>query len=117
MNRRADGRHRVDEVHVDDTALTLPASADPGPLTPVTPDLPGRFSVQLLDDQWFIGPLGAVQRVEDAPWLENWLAANGINGPDALDFAGDRELEQRFRTDLALSRHSIPANETTGQAP
>jgi hypothetical protein len=45
------------------------------------------------------------------------LAANGFNGPDVLDFAGDHDLEQRFRTDLAPGLNPIPANETTGEAP
>jgi hypothetical protein len=66
VNRKAEGRHRVDEVPLDDTALAPLASADQPPLTPITPDLPGRFSVQLLDDHWFIGSPGAVQRIEDA---------------------------------------------------
>jgi hypothetical protein len=115
VNRKAEGRHRVEEVPLDDTGLALPASTDQVPLTPITPDLPGRFSVQLLDDHWFIGPPGAVQRIEDAQWLDNWLAANGFNGPDALDFAGDHDLEQRFRTELATGLDPIPANETTGE--
>ena len=50
---------------------------------PVTPDLPGRFSVQLLDGHWFIGQVGAVQRIEDAQWLANWLAANGASGHES----------------------------------
>jgi hypothetical protein len=115
VNRKAEGRHRVDEVPPDDTALAPFESADQVPPSPLTPDLPGPFSVQFLDDHWFIGPPGAVQRIEDAQWLHNWLAANGFNGPDALDFSGDRDLEQRFLAELALGSNQISATETTGE--
>jgi hypothetical protein len=58
----------------------------------------GPFTVQLLNDHWFIGLPGAAQRIEDPPGLELWLAANGGLDLTALDFGGDRDLEQRFRT-------------------
>jgi hypothetical protein len=60
----------------------------------------GPFTVQQLNDQWFIGLPTAAQRIADASGLESWLAANG--GPDltALDFGGDRDLEQRFRAEF-----------------
>ena len=88
VNRKAEGRHRVEEVPLGDTALPPLASADQVPPTPLTPDLPGPFSVQFLDDHWFIGPPGAVQLSRTTrQWLHNWLAANGFSGPDALDFS------------------------------
>jgi hypothetical protein len=98
MNGKDEGRHRAGEVPLAETTIS-PVAGDNE--IPLTPDLPGQFSVQLLDGHWFIGPIGAVQRIEDARWLQNWLAANGTNGPDVLDFAGDHELRQRFLTELA----------------
>ena len=74
------------------------------------PDLPGPFTVQWLNDTWFVGHAGAAQRIEDGPWLGTWLAANGARGWADLDFAGDASLEQRFVTELGPeSRTSDPA--------
>jgi hypothetical protein len=81
----------------------------------VTPDLPGPFSVQLLEGRWFVGPLGAMQRVEDAHWLATWLAANGITHHDGLDFAGDQELEQRFVAELGLSSNTMSTPSLNGE--
>jgi hypothetical protein len=99
MTKRADGRHRAVELGVD--AVDLPRD-DPG--TPVIPDPLGRFAVQLLDGHWFVGPHGAAQRVENPQWLDSWLAANGTTSRAALDFAGDRDLEQRFHSEFGGSR-------------
>jgi hypothetical protein len=60
----------------------------------------GPFSVQWLNDHWFIGLPGAAQRIEDPPGLESWLAANGTADRSALDFGGDRDLEQRFWSEM-----------------
>jgi hypothetical protein len=95
-----------------ETTLT-PVAGDPQ--QPVTPDLPGQFSVQLLEGHWFIGPVGAVQRVEDAQWLQNWLAANGSIGPEVLDFAGDDDLRQRFVDEHALGPQP-PSNPSSNGA-
>jgi len=42
-----------------------------------------------------------MQRIEDGHWLDNWWQPTDSDGPDTLDFAGDHDLEQRFRTELA----------------
>jgi hypothetical protein len=58
----------------------------------------GPFTVQLLNDHWFIGLPGVAQRIENPVGLESWLAANGGTDRSALDFGGDLDLEQRFWT-------------------
>ncbi len=63
----------------------------------------------MLNGQWFIGAPGAAQRIEDAAWLDTWLAANGSTGQDDLDFAGDHELQQRFRAELGAQNPQRPA--------
>ncbi len=65
-------------------------------------DAGGRFTVQLLNDQWFIGEAGAAQRIEDGAWLDSWLTANGSSGHGDLDFAGDHELRERFEADFPV---------------
>ena len=60
----------------------------------------GPFTIQLLNDQWFIGWPGAAQRIEDSSALRAWMAANGGVDRSGLDFSGDRELEQRFWTEM-----------------
>jgi hypothetical protein len=92
----SEGRHRVADGAVADTPLG-PAETIGGHLRA---DPGGRFTVQLLNDQWFIGEPGAAQRIEDATWLHNWLAANGSSGHGELDFAGDHQLSERFFADF-----------------
>jgi hypothetical protein len=77
----------------------------------------GRFGVQFLEGHWFIGPPGAAQRIEDAQWLGNWLAANGSDSSQTLDFAGDRELERRFLTEFHRDTHPHLSLDETGEAP
>jgi hypothetical protein len=96
MSPRSEGRHRVaDGAVADPPTLTNGQAAPPLAAAPV-----GPFTVQLLNDQWFIGSPGAAQRIEDAEWLDSWLAANGSTGQHDLDFAGDDDLRQRFRLEL-----------------
>ena len=57
----------------------------------------GRFTVQSLDGQWYVGAPDAAQRIDgDGQWLDAWLLANGVANRSALDFGGDALLEQRF---------------------
>ena len=114
MTRKAEGRHRANELPVDGAAAMPPSGEGH---VPVTPNLPSRYSVQLLDGHWFIGPVGAVQRIEDAQWLANWLEANGSAGHDNLDFAGDRELERRFAIELDIGSRPPPASSAKGEIP
>ena len=98
MTRKPEGRHRVSELPLSEAGpLALPAD-DPGSAT-VEPR--SRFAVHLLDGHWFIGLPDAMQRIESPEWLDEWLAANGSNGHDIFDFAGDRDLERRFLADLS----------------
>ena len=114
MTRKGEGRHRVTELPVDGAVAGPPIGEDH---VPVTPNLPSRYSVQFLDGSWFIGPVGAVQRIEDAQSLANWLEANGSAGHDILDFAGDRELERRFAVELDIASHPPPDPSTQGETP
>ena len=114
MTRKAEGRHRANELPVDGGVAGSPSEESH---VPVTPNLPSRYSVQLLDGHWFIGPVGAVQRIEDAQWLANWLEANGSAGHDILDFAGDRELERRFAIELDIGSRPPPASSAKGEIP
>ena len=98
-----EGRHRVADGAVADPG-GFPAGDAPLRLA-ATPT--GPFTVQLVNDTWFIGVPGAAQRIEDARWLESWLAANGAHGRNRLDFAGDRDLEQRFTTELLDADHQV----------
>ena len=98
MTRKpSEGRHRVADGAVADTPLGPADSADNSHLRA---DAGGRFTVQLLNDQWFIGEPGVAQRIEDATWLNSWLAANGSSGHGELDFAGDHQLSERFFADF-----------------
>jgi hypothetical protein len=91
MSRNNVGRHRDLDGDPDaQAALALP------------PDPPGPFTVQWLNGRWFIGNAGAAQRIEDGPWLDAWLAADGATGRADLDFGGDLSLEQRFVFELGL---------------
>ncbi len=95
------GRHRVADGMVAESVVERSGTeaTDLQPADPV-----GPFAIQWLNDQWFVGFPGAAQRIEDSAWLDAWLAANGALGREELDFAGDRELEQRFVTDLGPIR-------------
>jgi hypothetical protein len=93
----SEGRHRVADGAVADGPL---GPADPTIDGHLRADAGGRFTVQLLNDQWFIGEPGVAQRIEDATWLQNWLAANGSSGHRDLDFAGNDELRDQFVTDF-----------------
>jgi hypothetical protein len=100
LNRKpSEGRHRVADGAVADAPL------DPAGFTSeaiLKADAGGRFTVQRLNDQWFIGEAGAAQRIEDGAWLDSWLTANGSSGHGDLDFAGDHELRERFQSDFPL---------------
>jgi hypothetical protein len=79
----------------------------------------GPFTVQWLNGHWFIGSPGAAQRIEDAAWLDAWLTANGSRGHGDLDFAGDREIEQRFLAELSETSggnaSQSPASDSIGE--
>ncbi len=97
MSSRSEGRHRV----ADGAAAETPSDQAEAGSTPLLPAGPaGRFTVQLLDDQWFVGGPGAAQRIENAAWLDAWLTANGSSGHADLDFAGDDALRERFAAEL-----------------
>lgn len=62
----------------------------------------GRFTVQWLDGQWYVGAPDAAQRIDgDGHWLDSWLLANGASDRTVLDFDGDAVLEQRFSKHFA----------------
>jgi hypothetical protein len=88
--------HRVADGGVADTGLGPETHADSIPAALST----GPFTVQWLSDGWFVGLPGAAQRVEDPTGLDSWLAANGQMDRTALEFGGDRELEQRFWSEM-----------------
>jgi hypothetical protein len=72
----------------------------------------GRFTVQWLGGQWYIGTDEAAQRIEgDREWLDSWLLANGETDDSALDFAGSSELEQRFINEFGVPAGTRTANE------
>jgi hypothetical protein len=109
MTRKpSEGRHRVADGAVADTPVGPPDPTVDGHLRA---DAGGRLTVQLLNDQWFIGEAGAAQRIEDATWLHSWLAANGSSGPGELDFAGDHRLRERFFADFPAD----PQDPTNGR--
>jgi hypothetical protein len=94
-----EGRHRVaDGAVADGAARTADAVVDP-----LLRSGGGRFTVQFLNDHWFIGEAGAAQRIEDAAWLDGWLVANGCSGHQDLDFSGDHQLKERFFTEFTSS--------------
>jgi hypothetical protein len=101
VSPRSEGRHRVADGAVADPPAETDGDEVARPLA-VTPA--GPFTVQRLNGQWFIGSPGAAQRIEDAPWLDTWLAANGSTGHHDLDFAGDRALQQRFAVEFGARR-------------
>lgn len=99
IRRSTPGQHRVADGAVADPRLTTTGSLDPVP--PVSAAAGGGpFTIQRLNDQWFIGWPGAAQRIEDPTGLDAWLVANGRTDRSALDFSGDRDLEQRFWTEM-----------------
>lgn len=59
------------------------------------------FTVRCLDGHWFVGSEEISQRIEDGPWLDAWLAANGAAGRHVLTF-DDHSLEQRFLTEFGI---------------
>jgi hypothetical protein len=73
------------------------------------------FTVQLLNEHWFVGEPGAAQRIEDGAWLDTWLAANGARGRLDLDFAGDHALKERFLTELTGDTAHPPAPSNVGE--
>ena len=91
MNQKsAGGRHQIADGALADTG---------GPRADEKLILPGistgPFTVQWLDEHWFIVLPGVAQRIEDARALESWLAAKGANARAELYFAGDRVLSTR----------------------
>lgn len=104
IRKATPGLHRVADGEVAETGLGPAHVAELIPAAGST----GRFTVQWLNDHWFIGLPGAAQRIEDQPGLDSWLAANGQLDRTALEFGGDRELEQRFWSEMDRGGATAP---------
>jgi hypothetical protein len=96
IRKSTEGAHIVADGGVAETRVAPMNVVDSIPAAPSA----GPFTVQLLNDHWFIGLPGAAQRIENALGLDSWLAANGRPDRTALDFGEDRDLEQRFWSEL-----------------
>jgi hypothetical protein len=96
IRKSTPGQHRVADGAVADTRVS---PTDGGPAIPADIST-GPFTVQRLNEQWFIGWPGAAQRIADPLELDSWLAANGGLGRASLDFGGNGDLEQQFWTEM-----------------